>query len=163
MSLFSHTKVVTKDKISVESIQRSPIHLRKINGEVGLKNVITDKNLHRPQLALAGFVDLFTYHRVQVFGNTEMYYLKSLEPEQRINAFAKIAFWSSSNIEENVRTYQKIDQVFANITGIANFLMLICFFLVKSRQNLHLKQYLMVGLYEYVKEKEQKSNFSSHK
>lgn len=94
---------------------------------------------------------------------TELDYFPQDKQSLYVNAFAKIAFWSSSNIEENVRTYQKIDQVFANLTGIANFLMLICFFLVKSRQNLHLKQYLMVGLYDYVKEKEQKSNFSSLK
>jgi len=35
---------------------------------------IFEQNLHRPGLALAGFVDLFSYARVQVFGNTEMRY-----------------------------------------------------------------------------------------
>lgn len=91
MSLYSHTKIVTKDRISVDTLQRAPVNLSKVNGDIGLSNNITDKNLHRPQLALAGFVQLFTFHRVQIFGNTEMYYLKSLEPEQRIQAFRKIA------------------------------------------------------------------------
>lgn len=94
---------------------------------------------------------------------TELDFFPQDKQSLYVNAFAKIAFWSSSNIEENVRTYQKIDQVFANLTGIANFLMLICFFLVKSRQNLHLKQYLMMGLYDYVREKEQKPIFISNK
>jgi HPr kinase/phosphorylase len=36
---------------------------------------IFEQNVHRPGLALAGFVDLFSFARVQVFGNTEMRYL----------------------------------------------------------------------------------------
>jgi len=44
---------------------------------------ITDKELHRPGLALAGYVDLFTFARVQVCGNTEATYLKQLTPAQR--------------------------------------------------------------------------------
>ena len=90
MSLYSHSKIVTKEVIPVELLQSSPVELRKLNGDVGLANNITDKNLHRPQLALAGFVELFTYHRVQVFGNTEMYYLLSLSPEDRLNAVLTI-------------------------------------------------------------------------
>jgi HPr kinase/phosphorylase len=43
---------------------------------------IFDQNLHRPGLALAGFVDLFSYLRVQVFGNTEMRYLEQLSSEK---------------------------------------------------------------------------------
>jgi len=47
---------------------------------------ITDQNLHRPGLALAGFVDLFSYNRVQVFGNTEVRYLKKLSSEKQEKA-----------------------------------------------------------------------------
>lgn len=54
---------------------------------VGLDNVIRDKNIHRPGLALAGYVALFTYDRVQVFGNTEIRYLKSMALEERVKAF----------------------------------------------------------------------------
>lgn len=54
---------------------------------VGMENKIVDKNLHRPGLALAGYVELFTYNRVQVFGNTEIRYLKSMPLEKRIQAF----------------------------------------------------------------------------
>ncbi len=91
MPLYSHTKIITKDKISVETLSIAPIALRKINGDIGMLNTIADKNLHRPQLALAGFTELFTYHRVQIFGNTEMYYLKSLAHEQQCAAMQKIA------------------------------------------------------------------------
>lgn len=55
--------------------------------KVGFDNTIRDKNIHRPGLALAGYVALFTYDRVQVFGNTEVRYLKSMALEDRINAF----------------------------------------------------------------------------
>ncbi|MEI7906741.1 MAG: HPr(Ser) kinase/phosphatase [Bacteroidota bacterium] len=55
---------------------------------VGLDNKIKDKSIHRPGLALAGYVGLFTYDRVQVFGNTEIKYLKSMPLEKRVEAFS---------------------------------------------------------------------------
>jgi HPr kinase/phosphorylase len=54
---------------------------------VGFDNIIRDKSIHRPGLALAGYVALFTYDRVQVFGNTEVRYLKSMPLDERIKAF----------------------------------------------------------------------------
>lgn len=54
---------------------------------VGMDNKINDKNVHRPGLAIAGYVDLFTYNRVQIFGNTEIRYLQSLPMEKRIESF----------------------------------------------------------------------------
>jgi HPr kinase/phosphorylase len=64
--------------------------LELLNGQNGFANEIKDKNLHRPGLALAGYVGLFTYDRVQIVGNTEIRYLNSLDPEQRRNAFTKL-------------------------------------------------------------------------
>ena len=57
--------------------------LKQLNGENGFDNQIKDKNLHRPGLALAGYVELFTYDRVQIMGNTEIRYLNSLSRPQR--------------------------------------------------------------------------------
>ena len=54
---------------------------------VGFDNTIRDKSIHRPGLALAGYVALFTYDRVQVFGNTEIRYLNSMPLEERVKAF----------------------------------------------------------------------------
>lgn len=68
---------VTKDRFK----------LQKLNGDKGFSNEIKEKNLHRPGLALAGYVGLFTFDRVQIMGNTEIRYLKSLEPLQRRTAF----------------------------------------------------------------------------
>ncbi len=69
---------------------RERFKLRPLNGENGFDNQITDKNLHRPGLALAGFVDLFTYNRVQMIGNTEINYLNSLSPEGRRASFMRL-------------------------------------------------------------------------
>ena len=65
-------------------------HLKKLNGENGFDNVVTDKNLHRPGLALAGYVELFTYDRVQMIGNTEIRYLSSLSAEHRKSSFLRL-------------------------------------------------------------------------
>ena len=64
--------------------------LRSHNGENGFENIIKDKNLNRPGLALAGYLSLFTHDRVQMIGNTEVHYLQSLSPEQRSQAFGRI-------------------------------------------------------------------------
>jgi HPr kinase/phosphorylase len=56
----------------------------------GFENLVRDKNIHRPGLALAGYVELFTYDRLQVFGNTEIRYLDSMSPADRISAFTTL-------------------------------------------------------------------------
>ncbi len=61
--------------------------LKQLNGESGFDNLIKDRNLHRPGLALAGYVELFTFDRVQLMGNTEIRYMNSLQPAQRKQAF----------------------------------------------------------------------------
>ena len=66
------------------------LNLMSLNGEVGFDNEITDKNIHRPGLALAGYVDLFTFHRIQIFGNTEIKYLEQMKSEDRIRTFNTI-------------------------------------------------------------------------
>jgi HPr kinase/phosphorylase len=51
---------------------------------------IYEQNIHRPGLALAGFVDLFSFARVQVFGNTEIRYLQLQSPEKTEESLDKI-------------------------------------------------------------------------
>jgi len=48
---------------------------------------VTESTLHRPGLALAGYVDLFTHQRVQILGNTETRYLDHLDETDRRAAF----------------------------------------------------------------------------
>ncbi len=94
MSMLEKIKAISKEEIYVEILMKSPVQLTPLTGNIGLENIISDKNLHRPQLALAGFVELFTFHRVQIFGNTELYYLQSLQLEDRISAFENISRFS---------------------------------------------------------------------
>jgi HPr kinase/phosphorylase len=54
------------------------------------KRVVAESNLHRPGLALAGYVDLFTYERVQILGNTECQYLDQLSEKKRVVAFSNL-------------------------------------------------------------------------
>ncbi len=87
-------KTLQKEELSVRYFfqkMKDRFKLKLVAGETGLETKkITDKNLHRPGLALAGYVGLFTFHRLQVFGNTELYYLESLPIEDRIRSFATI-------------------------------------------------------------------------
>ncbi len=90
MSKYDNLNVIVKDKIPVSHLLMAPIGAQSLNGDAGLNNYITEKNLHRPQLALAGYVGLFTFHRVQIFGNTEVNYLKSLTQKEKINSIKRI-------------------------------------------------------------------------
>lgn len=87
------TKEIRRKDISVGELfklahEKTKMH--SLNGDVGFGRLINDKNIHRPGLALAGFVDLFTFNRVQIFGNTEVQFLSSLRPEERHRAFQTI-------------------------------------------------------------------------
>ena len=55
------------------------------------ERLVTESNLHRPGLALAGYVELFTHQRVQIMGNTEHRYLRHLPEGERRDAFGHIA------------------------------------------------------------------------
>ena len=55
-----------------------------------------------------------------------------------------VFFFSSKNLLQNTRVYQKIDQALANLTGLANFLIIICFFFVKYEQNLEFIKYVIL-------------------
>lgn len=85
--------VSRKDTITVRYLFETPnnqFQLKLLSDESGFSNKINDKNLHRPGLALAGFVDLFSYSRVQIFGNTEMKYLEKLDSEKRSECLERI-------------------------------------------------------------------------
>ncbi len=84
--IISNQNSFKKENITVEFFYKSTkdrFHIKLLNESVSLDRPITEQNLHRPGLALAGFVDLFSYKRVQICGNTEVQYLKKLSVEQR--------------------------------------------------------------------------------
>lgn len=66
---------------------RERLGLDLVAGKNGLDNIIISPELNRPGLALTGFVDLFTYDRVQLLGNTELLYLTTLSRKEQIEAF----------------------------------------------------------------------------
>ena len=47
------------------------LRLKLIAGAKGLERTINNSDIHRPGLALTGFVELFTLDQVQLLGNTE--------------------------------------------------------------------------------------------
>jgi HPr kinase/phosphorylase len=90
---FKAAKETRKQSITVgflfESI-KDRLKLTSMTGDMGFTKEIHDKNIHRPGLALAGYVQLFRFDRVQICGNTEMRYLEQLTPEQRAGTLKTI-------------------------------------------------------------------------
>jgi len=54
------------------------------------KKSVTEADLHRPGLALAGYTELFTYQRIQIIGNTECNFLNHLPSQKRKETFEKL-------------------------------------------------------------------------
>jgi len=87
----TESRVFQKDHITVEFL------IDQLSTVVGVpvevltpgdgSRQVTESNLHRPGLALAGYVDLFTHQRVQILGNTENQFLGSLDEKSRSRAF----------------------------------------------------------------------------
>ena len=57
------------------------LKLELIGSDVGFSRPIPEPTVNRPGLALAGFFTYFAYKRIQVIGNSEQSYLKTLSPE----------------------------------------------------------------------------------
>lgn len=69
---------------------KNKLDLRLVTSRAGFTNKIYSSELHRPGLALAGFLELFTYDRIQVLGNTEIQFLKSLSDSKRMRSIEKV-------------------------------------------------------------------------
>lgn len=76
-------------KFYEDSRKRLKLNVLASNGR-GLNRIIDNSELNRPGLALAGFIELFTYNRVQILGNTETRFLKTLSPQEKAEAFKKV-------------------------------------------------------------------------
>ena len=71
-------------ELTVEKLLlQEDMELTVLSGATGLRNRINTPEINRPGLAFAGFYEVFAHDRIQVLGNTEMSYLKSLSPEER--------------------------------------------------------------------------------
>jgi len=75
-----------RDTITVERFyteQSQSLGLRLVAGATGLKRIIREPTVNRPGLALAGFTRYFANRRLQVIGNAESSFLKTLKPDAR--------------------------------------------------------------------------------
>jgi HPr kinase/phosphorylase len=96
MPFETHPPVRKKNKISVQFLidqLRDSINLEVracAAGGACLQRELTEADLHRPGLALAGYTNLFTWHRVQILGNTECEYLNHLSEADQRASFSKL-------------------------------------------------------------------------
>ncbi len=67
-----------------------PLALEIVNGTYSFRKVIKEGELHRPGLALSGFIKVFTYDRVQILGNTELRFLEDMTAEERLRALKPV-------------------------------------------------------------------------
>jgi HPr kinase/phosphorylase len=96
MPFNSQPPIPKKDKITIEYLvnqlkEKLNVDLEACNSSVSCKRrYVTEAELHRPGLALSGFVELFTYKRIQILGNTEKHYLNSLSLVEQKKAFQNL-------------------------------------------------------------------------
>src|SRR5690242_5935522 len=79
-----------RDLVTVERFyteQSSALELNLVAGAAGLKRPIREPTVNRPGLVLSGFTHYFAFKRVQVIGNAEAFFLKSLSEPERIKRY----------------------------------------------------------------------------
>jgi HPr kinase/phosphorylase len=76
-------ETVTVQRFYTDNASSLELHL--IAGAAGLKRSIRESTVNRPGLVLSGFTRYFAYKRVQVIGNAEAYFLKSLSQPERMD------------------------------------------------------------------------------
>ena len=69
---------------------RERLGLQVLAGGKGLERTIGEPVVNRPGLALTGFWENFAWQRVQLFGNSEMAYVRSMDPETRLRRFHEL-------------------------------------------------------------------------
>ena len=83
------------DAVTVERFyteHSSALELNLVAGASGLKRIIREPTVNRPGLALSGFTRYFANKRLQVIGNAEALFLKSLAAEEQAKRYE--AFFS---------------------------------------------------------------------
>ena len=78
------------DTVTVKSFcdqHGATLGLTLVAGKNGLDRVIREPTLHRPGLALAGFIKYFAKNRIQVMGSAEVSFLRSLPEKERLNRY----------------------------------------------------------------------------
>ncbi len=82
-----------RDTVTVERFYTGQSHnlpLKLVAGATGLKRIIREPTVNRPGLALAGFTRYFANKRLQVIGNAESWFLKTLSASEREKRYANL-------------------------------------------------------------------------
>jgi HPr kinase/phosphorylase len=66
------------------------LQLTLVAGERGLNRTLNSPRIQKPGLALTGFTEHLHPHRVQVFGNTEISYLRTLSEEKQREVLTRL-------------------------------------------------------------------------
>ncbi len=83
----------TMNGLLVEQLElnkESDLGLTLLAGRKGLKKRITHSQVQKMGLAMTGFIRFIDPERLQIIGNTEMVYLRSLSPDQQEEVIRKI-------------------------------------------------------------------------
>ena len=89
----STRKKIKREKVTARRFfedQAGPLQMKLFAGKSGINRTIIEPTVNRPSLALAGFTKYIAYKRIQVIGNAEAYYLKSLTVNERIKRYKKL-------------------------------------------------------------------------
>jgi HPr kinase/phosphorylase len=79
------TDAITVERFYTE--QASALQLNLVAGATGLKRIIREPTVNRPGLVLSGFTRYFANKRLQVIGNAEAFFLKSLSSEEQARRY----------------------------------------------------------------------------
>ena len=80
-----------RDIVTVERFytdHSASLEMNLVAAANGLKRLIKEPTVNRPGLVLSGFTRYFAYKRVQVIGNAEAYFLKSLTAEEQTRRYS---------------------------------------------------------------------------
>jgi len=84
--------VMDRNAVTVEKFFQGyaeSLQLRRLGGGAEpLQRIIREPTVNRPGLALSGFTRYFANKRLQVMGHAEVYYLRSLPPQERPARYA---------------------------------------------------------------------------
>ena len=81
----SNSDAITVERFYTE--HSTSLQLNLVAGATGLKRVIREPTVNRPGLVLSGFTRYFANKRLQVIGNAEAFFLKSLTPEEQASRY----------------------------------------------------------------------------
>tara|TARA_R110002124_G_scaffold48026_3_gene142172 strand:+ start:6440 stop:7471 length:1032 start_codon:yes stop_codon:yes gene_type:complete len=96
MPFTTSAPIPRKEKITVSYLVKKLRERVQLNltactsGNCADYRFVSEVDLHRPGMALAGYIDLFTYQRIQIIGNTETQFLDNLSPTKQIDSFKNI-------------------------------------------------------------------------